>query len=473
MKTLLLINPIEKKRSLGAYKSSSTPPLSLAYLAALTPEEKYRITIIDENIEPLNYPDADIVGITSYTAHVRRAYEIAQFYRKKSIPVVMGGVHVSALPDEALKYCDAVVIGEAESVWVEVLKDFENNCLKSKYPAERLSLEHIPFPKREYLKNDLYLWGTLLTSRGCPMDCSFCSVTQFNGHSFRRRLIGDVISELMQIKQKFVMIVDDNILGHENKSGQQEAVGKEWLRTFFRTIIQKKIKKYFYIQASLKMGEDVDLVKLAYKAGVRVVLLGIESIELDSLKSFDKHLNAVYIKKDYYLQLIRNIRKSGLAVLGCFILGGDSDTRHTFQKTLDFIFKARIDIVQITRPTPLPGTKFYQQLYNQNRIIDTQYPDAWQHYTFTRMLFKPKLLSIEDVYQGIHYIRKKYYSYWAKKRRFLYTLLDTKSITTTFFMLVLNRTYEKSFYNSDIFQNYDMSMLNQKFNLKIFHDFNQ
>lgn len=466
MYKLLLINPVEKKTSLGAYKSSSIAPLSLAYIAALTPEDKYKIIIIDENIETLDYPDADIVGITSYTAHVRRAYEIAQVYRKKSIPVVIGGIHASTMPDEALNYCDAVVIGEAESVWHKVLNDFENKCLQQKYYTERLSLENMSFPKREYLKNDKYLWGNILTSRGCPMDCSFCSVTRFNGGKFRRRKVEDVISELSNIKNKFVMFVDDNILGHENSGGRGDTVGKTWLEQFFTAIIKNRIKRYFYVQASLKLGEDVNLLKLAYKAGVRVALLGIESVEMDSLKIYNKHLNASYIKKHSYLELIKNIRKSGIVVVGCFILGCDNDTVQSFKKTLDFILEAKIDIVQITKPTPLPGTKFYNELYGQNRIIDTKYPDAWKHYTFTRMLFKPKQLEIEDVYQGIHYVKKNFYLGRTKIKRFFRILYDTKSITSAIIMLLLNSSYEKSFFNSDIYQDYDMNVLEKKFNHK-------
>jgi len=466
MYTLLLINPVEKKSSLGAYKSSSMPPLSLAYIAALTPEDKYKIIIIDENVESVGYPNADIVGITSYTAHVRRAYEIAQVYRKKSVPVVMGGIHVSTMPDEALNYCDAVVIGEAESIWHKVLDDFENKCLQSKYNAERLPLENMPFPKREYMQNNRYLWGTILTSRGCPMDCNFCSVTRFNGRKFRRRKVEDVITELSDIKSKFVMFVDDNIIGHESSGGDGDNGGKRWLEQFFRAIIKNKIKKYFYVQASLKLGEDLRLLKLAYKAGVRIALLGIESVELDSLKIYNKNLNAAYIKKHSYLELIKNIRKSGIVIVGCFILGCDNDTVQSFKKTLDFILESRIDILQITKPTPLPGTKFYNELYEQNRIVDTNYPDAWKHYTFTRMLFKPQWLEIKEVYQGMHYVKKNFYASRTKMKRFFQTLLDTKSITSAIIMLVLNSSYEKAFFNSDIYQNYDMRELEKKFNFK-------
>ena len=457
MYTLLLINPVEKKSGLGAYKTSSMTPLSLAYVAALTPEDKYKIVIIDESIETLDYPEADIVGITSYTTHVCRAYEIAQVYRKKSVPVVMGGIHVSTMPDEALNYCDAVVIGEAESSWHKVLDDFENKHLQSKYYAELLPLENMPFPNRKYMQNDHYLWGTILTSRGCPMDCSFCSVTRFNGRKFRRRKIEDVISELLEIKNKFVLIVDDNILGHEVSGGDKDTDGKRWLEQFFIAIVKNKIKKYFYVQASLQLGENVKLLKLAYKAGVHVALIGIESVELDSLKIYNKNLNAAYVKKHRYLELIKNIRKSGIVIVGCFILGCDNDTVRSFKKTLDFILESRIDILQITKPTPLPGTKFYNELYEHNRIIDTNYPDAWKHYKFTRMLFKPLWLEIKEVYQGVYYIKKNYYAFRTKMKRFFQTLFDTKSIISTIIMLLLN---------SDIYQEYDMRELEKKFNFK-------
>jgi radical SAM superfamily enzyme YgiQ (UPF0313 family) len=378
----------------------------------------------------------------------------------------MGGIHVSTMPDEALNYCDAVVIGEAESVWHKVLDDFDNKTLNTKYYAELLPLENMPFPKREFMQNNRYLWGTILTSRGCPMDCSFCSVTRFNGRKFRRRKIEDIISELSEIKNKFVLIVDDNILGPKSSGGDNDSSGKKWLEQFFMAIIKNKIKKYFYVQASLQLGEDVKLLKLAYKAGVHVALIGIESVELDSLEIYNKRLNAAYIKKHSYLELIKNIRKSGIVVLGCFILGCDSDTFRSFKKTLDFILESRIDILQITKPTPLPGTKFYNEIYAQNRIIDTKYPDAWKHYTFTRMLFKPRWLEIEDVSQGIHYVRKIFYASQTKMKRFFQTLFDTKSITSTIIMLILNSSYEKSFLNSDIYQNYDMRELEKKFNFK-------
>jgi len=186
MPRLLLINPTNIHRGLGNIKSTAWPPLNLPYIASVTPKH-YQISVIDENIETFVFQEADIVGITAYTATVTRAYEISRIYRKKGIPTVMGGIHVSMMPDEALKYCDAVVIGEAEDVWPEVLKDFESGNLKSKYQGTWTNLENTPIPRRDILKNHHYRWGSIQTSRGCPMNCSFCSVTAFNGGRFRRR----------------------------------------------------------------------------------------------------------------------------------------------------------------------------------------------------------------------------------------------------------------------------------------------
>ena len=337
MYSLLLVNPSSKGKStgLGAYKSSSSAPLALGYLASLTPDN-YTIRIIDENIEPMDYSDVDIVGITSYTAQIQRAYEISQKFTSRGIPVIMGGIHVSMMPDEALQYCSAVVIGEAESVWKDLLADFEKKCLKPKYTGTPINLNDLPIPDRSLFKNEKYLWDSILTSKGCPMDCSFCSVTRFNGRKFRRRPVDNVIEELSTIQNKFVWILDDNILGYDEK---------DWLTEFFNKIIEKNIKKYFFAQVSMRFGENGQLVKLAHKAGVRLVVVGIESININCLKGYNKNLNANYAIHDQYLTQIQTIRKGGVAILGCFILGSDEDRLESFSKTHDFIKHAHIDVL--------------------------------------------------------------------------------------------------------------------------------
>jgi len=237
MPRLLLINAATSHKGIGTYRATALPPLNLPYLAAVTPHH-YQIEVLDENVEPFQYREADIVGITAYTASVYRAYQIAQTYRKKGIITVMGGIHVSMMPQEALQFCDVVVIGEAESIWPKVLEDFESNKLQKEYQSSWVSLDSLPIPRRDILQNRNYRWGSIQTSRGCPMNCSFCSVTAFNGRRFRRRPPDSVIEELEQIPQKNIMVVDDNIIGF----GKQDL---EWTHAFFSRILEKGIKKLF------------------------------------------------------------------------------------------------------------------------------------------------------------------------------------------------------------------------------------
>ena len=269
MPRLLLINPSNMHKGLGNIRASAWPPLNLPYLAAVT-SNHYHIEVLDENIEPFEYREADIVGITAYTASAYRAYQIATIYRKKGIPTVMGGIHVSMMPEEAANYCDAVVIGEAESIWPKVLEDFEAGKMQKQYEGEWIDLVNLPFPRRDILRNPYYQWGSIQTSRGCPMNCTFCSVTAFNGRRFRRRPLDAVIEELEQIPQRRILLVDDNIIGH----GKQDL---EWTHAFFSKILEKGIKKIFFAQSSILFGEDPELIRLASRAGLKIVFIGMES----------------------------------------------------------------------------------------------------------------------------------------------------------------------------------------------------
>ena len=454
---LVLINPLSKKSGIGGSKNSNFPPLSLSFIAAVTPPN-YRITIIDENMETCTYPDADIVGITGYTSAINRGYQIASKYREKGVPVVMGGIHVSMLPDEALRYCDCVVTGEAEAIWATVLKDFENGALKPVYEGFFADITSLPLPRRDLLTPN-YTWGTLQTSRGCPMACNFCSVSVFNGRQFRRRLMDDVISELQQIKQRFIFLIDDNILGFNKED-------RNWLFEFFKRVQKLKPKKYFLAQSSINIGEDPELLRLANKAGVKTLFVGMESVEGHALESFNKILNASMLKKNKYYELIKTIRKCGIGVLGAFMLGGDTDTISSFKTTYDFILKSGIDVVQLTKPTPLPGTEFYKILDSENRIVNKNYPSAWDDYRFTRMLFKPHNLEVSDVYEGFAWFKLKFFSWPVKTRRYLRTLFDTKDIFTAFMVIKLNNAYEVAFRSSELFGYFDMAILIEKFDKK-------
>lgn len=455
MTRLLLINPSNSVKGLGNISSTSFPPLNLPYIAALTPSH-YEIEVIDENVEQFQYRDADIVGLTAYTASVHRAYEISQLYREKGIPTVIGGIHASMLPYEAAQYCDVVAVGEAESIWPEIIRDFENNCLKKIYRGEMMDLKNLPTPRRDILKNDYYKWGSIQTSRGCPNNCSFCSVTAFNGRRFRRRPVHSVIEELETIPQKYIMITDDNIAGYHKED-------TEWAKSFFRLIIEKRIRKFFFAQASIQFGEDIELLQLASKAGVKVILVGMESVNPKTLKSYNKNINLKHLKTNSYDTLISNIRKAGILFLGTFVIGGDEDDISSFRTTLNFIRSSHIDILQFTKLTPLPGTAFWDSLKKENRLLDLKYPEAWKDYRFTKILFKPKKMTIQDIDEGNFYMKKIYFGFWETLKRTFSTLVTTKSVMLTLTAYKFNQSYKKSFVTSERYPLFDKPGFKKKF----------
>ena len=456
MPRLLLINPKSRYKGLGDYGTTSYPLLNLPYVAALTPDH-YKIAVIDENIKPFEFQEADIVGITAFTSTVNRGYEIAQIYREKGIPTIMGGIHVSMMPEEALNYCDAVVIGEAEGAWPRLLEDFEAGTMKSQYRGSWIDLAHLPLPRRDIIKNEYYSWGGIQTSRGCPLNCAFCSVTAFNGRRFRRRPHEAVIEELEQVPQKKVMITDDNIIGYSKED-------KQWARVFFSQIIEKGIKKIFFVQASIQFGEDRELIRLAAKAGVKILFIGLESVKPETLRSYQKGLNLKRLQNNKYDELISRVRKAGIAVIGAFVVGGDDEDISIFQTTLNFIQSSHIDILQITKPTPLPGTQLWHKLSNEGRIINQDFPKAWEDYRLTKMVYKPTRMTIEDVYEGFTYLREIYYGFWQTLKRTINTFLTTKNLVTTIVAYKFNTSFRRGYMDSEHRKIYNRPGLKRKFN---------
>jgi radical SAM superfamily enzyme YgiQ (UPF0313 family) len=288
------------------------------------------------------------------------------------------------------------------------------------------------------------------------MNCTFCSVTAFNGRRFRRRSIDAVLEELEQIPQKKIMLSDDNIIGHGKKD-------LEWARDFFSRIIEKNIKKIFFAQTSILLGEDPELVRLAARAGLKIAFVGIESINPNTLKSYGKSINLKRLQQNRYKELIAGIRNEGIAFLGAFVLGGDEDNLSTFHSTLKFIKSSHIDVIQVTKPTPLPGTQLWENLQKENRILNQDFPEAWNNYRFSTLLFKPAQMSIKDVYMGFTYLRKAYYSYWETIKRTLSTFFTTKSLTATIIAYKFNASYRKAFRNSEHYRRYNNISLKKKF----------
>ncbi|MDD2965061.1 MAG: radical SAM protein [Bacteroidales bacterium] len=428
-KTLLLINPANQlRKGFLVNRATKSQPLSLGILAALTPD-LFKIKIIDENFRKFRFYEADLVGITAFTATAPRAYEIAAEYRQRGIPVVIGGIHASMVPDEAARFADSVVVGEAESVWPQILTDFLEGQLKSRYQGQLTNPIKQPLPRRD-LFHPGYIAASIQTSRGCPMNCSFCSVSAFNGHHYRYREIEEVLDELESIPQKFVFFIDDNIVGVSSQA-------KERALQLFSGIIKRGIKKYWISQASLNFADDDQLLALAYRSGCRMIFLGVETEGIDQLTEAGKKVNLARLKDHTFNAVFNKIRRHGIGVIGGFIFGFDHDTPQTIRNRARFIRNSHLDSVQVSMLTPLPGTRLYDELKQQGRLLYTNYPYDWQRYDyFEPVHLHPSMTRHEQTlatYQAWHSIFN-----WSQLIfRAVKTLYATRSVVSTW-MLVLN-----------------------------------
>jgi radical SAM superfamily enzyme YgiQ (UPF0313 family) len=428
-KKLLLINPVNKDvAGLTINPSSTFPPLGLGIIAALTPNN-FNIKLIDENFENFEYEDADVVGITAFTSVANRAYEIAALYRNNKIPVIMGGIHASMVPEEALEYVDSVVIGEAESIWTTVMNDFLNNKLQKKYEGVHLDLENTVIPDRQLYSNK-YLFGTLQTSRGCPMDCHFCSVSAFNGRKYRQRPYEEVLDELEQMPQSMIFFVDDNILGY-GKKAEERAIN------LFKGMVERKLNKTWFCQASLNFGSNEEVIKWAAKAGCKMVFLGLESADPEELKVMDKKLNLQL----EYESAFKRINKYKIAVLGAFIFGSDSETKESMFRKVKYILKNRIDVIQTTTLTPLPGTRLFKELRENKRLINTNFPQDWTLYDMGHLTYNIKNMENEEFLKINRKCTRKLYSKLSLYKKFFKTWIHCRSMQTAMWAYNSNKNY--------------------------------
>ena len=431
MKKLLLINPVNKARvGLTINKSSRFPPIGLGIIAALTPDN-WVIKILDENFVEFQYQEADLVGITAFTASVNRAYEIAKLYRNKNIPVIMGGIHASLQTEEAIQYVDSIVVGEAELVWNQVIKDYESGNLQKIYKSEKIDLSKTPIARHD-LFNKGYMFGSIQTARGCPMDCEFCSVTSFNGHTYRQRPIENVLDEMENIPQKMIFIVDDNIIGH-GKAASKRALD------LFKGIIDRGIKKEWFCQASLNFADNEEILKCAAKAGCRMVFIGLEAENDESLKDANKKLN-LKMGVNSYEDAFKKINKYGIAVLGAFIYGFDTDNSAMLDNRTKYIINSGVDVVQTTILTPLPGTRLFNNMLNESRLLHTNFPEDWSFYDMTEAIFKPKFMTLGELNLSMEKCNSSVGKVIGKK--FFKTLFATRRFKTAIWALSSNINYQ-------------------------------
>lgn len=432
-KKLLLINPVNPNvAGLTLNPSSTFPPLGLGIITSLTPDD-FQVKLIDENFERFEYEDADLVGITAFTSVANRAYEIASQFRQRGIPVIMGGIHASMVPEEALKYVDSIVIGEAESIWPTVIEDFLNNNLKTRYEGVHLDLKNSVVPNRDHF-SDKYLFGTIQTSRGCPMDCYFCSVSAFNGRKYRQRPYEEILDELEQLRQRYIFFVDDNILGY-GKSAEERAIN------LFKGMVERKLNKTWFCQASLNFGSNKEVIKWAAKAGCKMVFLGLESADPEELKVMEKKLNLQL----EYERAFKNINKYKIAVLGAFIFGSDAETKESMWRKVNYILKHRIDVIQTTTLTPLPGTRLFKELEQKNRLIHTNFPQDWNLYDMGHLTFKVNNMSNDDFLKIHKKCSKKLFSKITLYKKFLKTWFHCRSFQTSMWAYSSNKNYRNVF----------------------------
>lgn len=378
---ILLINPGRRDR-IGSSSALAIPQNTLPTIASLTPLDHVRI--MDELVEKINfdYP-ADIVGITSMTDNACRAYEVADIFAAKRIPVVLGGPHPTVAPNEALKHADAVVIGEAEGVWQTIIDALRvGKRPQGIYRNEtQPAMDQAPWPVRNPERRGLYLDVDMIQlSRGCPFQCEFCSVAQFFGQKLRRRSIKSILENLERLCGKQVFFVDDNLTGD-----------RHFARELFNGMIG--LGKRWVGQVTIATAGDEALIDLMAKSGCMGVFVGLESINQDSLSLTNKRHN----QPAHYSLQIHRFRRAGIPVLGSFIFGFDADDETVFDRTLDFALNARLDAAEFRMLTPFPGTKLYERLERENRLL---YRDWWLSKDSETVLFRPARMSPEALQKG-------------------------------------------------------------------------
>lgn len=429
---LVLINPVSKARAgFSINRSSRFPPLGLGVVASLTPST-WDVELVDENFEEFTYRDADLIGLTAFSSSANRAYEIAQLYKDEGIPVVMGGIHASVCQQEALQFVDAVVVGEVESVWANVLADAASGKLQSLYQGTWQDLVDLRHVRRDIFHKD-YVFASIQTSRGCPLDCSFCSVTGFNGRRYRRRPPVEVLNELETIPQELIFFVDDNIIGYGHQSREQAL-------ELFKGMVERGIEKHWFCQASVNIADDPEILEWAGRAGCRMIFLGIEAEDGEALEAIDKRLN---LKRgtSSYEETFDRIHAAGIAVLGAFIFGMDGDTPEKLHRRADYMIQSGVDVMQATAITPLPGTRVFQQMKEEDRLLRTNFPHDWDRYNLTEVVFQPAGMSADEFSQIMRDCLRRIWDIPVLKAKAKRTLEATGSWETTEFAWKANLSY--------------------------------
>jgi len=407
---IYLINPFNPLVSLANVKESRWnryriwKPLGLLVVAALTPPD-WQITIVDENIRVPDYsamPRPDLVGITAFTSQANRAYELAAAFRRRGVSVVMGGIHATMCSQEALEHVDSVVVREAEDVWEKVLDDARRGRLERTYDGKYVDMARMPQARHDLLSEG-YAFGSIQTTRGCPLNCNFCSVSAFNGRRYRHRPIDHVIRELRSIREERVLVVDDNLIGTR---ASHIARAKD----LFRAIIRADLRKQWIAQVTINMADDEELLTLAAQAGCRGVFIGFESPTVQGLAEVGKKFNLLNARN--FRQSVRRIQRHNILVVGSFIMGLDADQPGIGRRIANEARSYGVDILNALFLTPLPGTRLWDQMVSEDRIAANDFPEDWRYYTLGFPTARYKQFSWSDILEEMNNCERSFYSIW-------------------------------------------------------------
>jgi len=379
--------------------------VNLPLLAALTPTG-HTVTIVDEAFAPDDTnQDVGLVGITVMTDVVPRAYDIADTYRRKGVKVVMGGIHPTVLPDEALEHADAVVVGEGEGIWPRLLSDAASGQMERLYRAgKRTDLRGLPKPRRDLFpgtKGKGYIPAPVgvETSRGCPNDCEFCSIGRTLGSQYRVRPVQEVIAEIEAIDSPYIFFVDDAL-----------ALNRNAAKKLFTEMIP--LRRLWLGQGTVSLAQDVELLKLMRRSGCLGLLIGFESVQKATQNEVRKIKN---LRIDFY-EAMRRFHDEGFGILGAFVLGFDHENKDVFDQTLEFVMRSRIDCAELRILTPYPGTRLYDRLLGEGRLFER---DWWlRGYPPDTLLYQPRGMTAEELINGFARLNRQAYSFSAMTKRF-------------------------------------------------------
>jgi len=381
-------------------KSLRYQPLTLTTLAALVPAElPVELQLFDEGITdvPLDL-ESDLVGLTVITGTAPRAYQLADHFRKRGITVVLGGPHVTLIPDDATPHADAVVVGYAEDSWPQLLRDFNEGRLRPRYDqAPGLDLADRPFPRRDLLPKHRYLTNNVFeATRGCIHNCDFCVVPAAWGRKPYQKPVEQVIADILQHGARNLIFLDLNLISD-----------RDYALRLFAALVPLRLQ--WYGLATVLLAEDPKLLELAGRSGCKGLLLGLESISPDNLRRSHKTFNS----PDKYVRVVERLHENGIALQGCFVFGLDHDEPDIFLKTAEFAVQAKIDLPRFAVVTPFPNTALFKRLEAEGRILTKN----WELYDGQHVVFRPARLTVEELQQGTETAWKHAYSFRSIARR--------------------------------------------------------